>query len=1333
MVLLHAQPVSLDRFPAPLQLYPRGADDSASVTVAGRVLAAGYDSAIVEVLKNGTPLSRHAQALQYSAGAAAFSFAPRIHAELSEYRIILSAKNTTQTLVLAARDSIVCGDVFLINGQSNSWPADGGATYVNEYCRGFGRSTGYNAYDPADTLWALARGTGAANYLGHAGVWGLRLLQYLKETYAVPVALLNGGSGGSSIEYNLPSATNRMDLGTTYGRLLYRAEKAGVRDGITAILWHQGESNTDATWAQYADNFRALYNAWKQDYTTIRGTYVFQVRPGCGGAEADKLREVQRRFPETYPDLEIMSTTGLPGHDGCHYALQGYHEMALTVFRQLARDHYGSTDVDEIDPPSIFKAWYTTPAHTELRMIFSRTRALVWPADTLGHAMREAFFLDGAGGLVAGGAAREDTVVLTLAQRSDARTVTYIPPVYYPGTSSIYEGPWLKNARGIGALTFSEYPILFPPDGVPVLRAPAPWATDQPSTLQFRWSSVAHAARYRLQVCPDSLFLAAPVLDELVADTAVTRGSFAAGARLAWRVRAENEASVSGWSGVRVFSVLPPPPEPPLLESPGDGATGLPALVPLRWHPVDGALRYEAQTASDPTFLTLLGRCPDQPDTACAVAFAIRDSAVYWRVRAFNARSVSAWSETWSFRIAPLPPERVVLEAPAHASVLVPVHGKSDVASRGARRAVRGAAFRGFTVRFRLRAGGSGDGHLLRVCRPRGQRAVLLACARDEQRRREPVERCLVVYHCGRAPAKPLLLAPKDGSVDIAVNAPLRWRSSPDATGYRAQIAEDSAFTVSMQEYAAGSDTTVTTGALKRGTGYFWRVRAEGSPDGSGWSGAWRFRTVPDPPPAVLLLAPTDDARNMELPITLRWRHSDGAASYRFETALDTAFQNTLDWAAALGDTSWRVVASNHGTRVYWRVRAQNTGGVAPWSDVWSFVTAIPLPTAPELRYPFDSSAVGPGTGRFIWKMVPYADAYRLELSTDSGHGAPILDTIVTGSEAFIDGLLAHTRYFWRMRASNARGEGSWSPVRTFITRGLPESPVPLLPATNARDLRIPVRCVWTRPGGAEYFDLQVAGDGAFQTGVTELPMLRDSTAALAGLDAEARYYWRVRAGNAAGVSAWSAVSTFITAPAPPAAPALRSPSDSARVSSSPVLHWSAAGGATSYRLQIASDTGFAILLVNDSLPGATSYSSIALPQHARLWWHVLGTNAGGRGPWSTAWSFTIEEPLQLDGAPAADGMRILGVYPNPLRRSGGAGGRGDGMLMVRYSMPRGGDAEFVISDALGRNVERSGIRDAGAGVREFGWNPRDAAPGIYIVTLCSGTRRVSAVCVLAE
>ena len=42
-----------------------------------------------------------------------------------------------------------------------------------------------------------------------------------------------------------------------------------------------------------------------------------------------------------------------------------------------------------------------------------------------------------------------------------------MPDVYYPGTTTIYEGPWLMNSRGVGAFTFAGVEIApYDPSGV---------------------------------------------------------------------------------------------------------------------------------------------------------------------------------------------------------------------------------------------------------------------------------------------------------------------------------------------------------------------------------------------------------------------------------------------------------------------------------------------------------------------------------------------------------------------------------------------------------------------------------------------------------------------------------------------------------------------------------------------------------------------------------------------------------------------------------------------------------------------------------------------------
>jgi hypothetical protein len=50
-------------------------------------------------------------------------------------------------------------------------------------------------------------------------------------------------------------------------------------------------------------------------------------------------------------------------------------------------------------------------------------------------------------------------IVLHLRASSTASTVTYLPEINYHGTGVIYEGPWIVNSRGIGALSFWRFPI----------------------------------------------------------------------------------------------------------------------------------------------------------------------------------------------------------------------------------------------------------------------------------------------------------------------------------------------------------------------------------------------------------------------------------------------------------------------------------------------------------------------------------------------------------------------------------------------------------------------------------------------------------------------------------------------------------------------------------------------------------------------------------------------------------------------------------------------------------------------------------------------------------
>ncbi|MDC8014932.1 S8 family serine peptidase [Tahibacter soli] len=75
--------------------------------------------------------------------------------------------------------------------------------------------------------------------------------------------------------------------------------------------------------------------------------------------------------------------------------------------------------------------------------------------------------------------------------------------------------------------------------------------------------------------------------------------------------------------------------------------------------------------------------------------------------------------------------------------------------------------------------------------------------------------------------------------------------------------------------------------------------------------------------------------------------------------------------------------------------------------------------------------------------------------------------------------------------------------------------------------------------------------------------------------------------------------------------------------STTPALSWAAISGASSYRVQIATDAAFTNLVVNQTVTGTSFTPSTALANNTQYFWRVNGINGCGEGPASSAFSFT--------------------------------------------------------------------------------------------------------------
>ena len=110
----------------------------------------------------------------------------------------------------------------------------------------------------------------------------MELARLLIEKHEIPVCIINGGSGSSTIEENM-LYPEKISLETSFGRLAYRVDQANLKNDIKAIFYHQGESDSHKQFSlSYLKNFDILNTDWKRVYQGIDKIYLFQIHPGCG-------------------------------------------------------------------------------------------------------------------------------------------------------------------------------------------------------------------------------------------------------------------------------------------------------------------------------------------------------------------------------------------------------------------------------------------------------------------------------------------------------------------------------------------------------------------------------------------------------------------------------------------------------------------------------------------------------------------------------------------------------------------------------------------------------------------------------------------------------------------------------------------------------------------------------------------------------------------------------------------------------------------------------------------------------------------------------------------
>ncbi|MCI0450328.1 MAG: YCF48-related protein [Chlorobi bacterium] len=390
-------------------------------------------------------------------------------------------------------------------------------------------------------------------------------------------------------------------------------------------------------------------------------------------------------------------------------------------------------------------------------------------------------------------------------------------------------------------------------------------------------------------------------------------------------------------------------------------------------------------------------------------------------------------------------------------------------------------------------------------------------------------------------PSAPNLLLPTNGAMNVSLTPNFDWDSTSPADFYRLQAALDTGF-VSIRLNITGitqSQYSLVSPPLQNNFRYYWRVNATNQAGTGPWSNVFNFTTVIGFPPPPVLITPPHNSNNISLTPTLDWADDITVITYQLQLSDDSTFTGTLTDSTGF-NVSQLVVSAGiliNITAYFWRVRTTNSLGTGPWSEVWKFTTILAPPAAPILINPPNGATNVSTTPTLDWNDVPFAETYRIQISTDSLFGT-FLTNIggLTFSQYNVPGglLQNNTTYFWRVNATNSAGTGPFSQVWRFRTAVSPPVAAPDLisPPNGANNLSLTPTLDWNDVFGANGYRVNVSDDSLFNTTIIDTTLTPSQYTVLAGrLAGGVTYYWRVRAFNTGGSGPWSVTWRFTTFP----------------------------------------------------------------------------------------------------------------------------------------------------------------------------------------------------------
>jgi hypothetical protein len=368
---------------------------------------------------------------------------------------------------------------------------------------------------------------------------------------------------------------------------------------------------------------------------------------------------------------------------------------------------------------------------------------------------------------------------------------------------------------------------------------------------------------------------------------------------------------------------------------------------------------------------------------------------------------------------------------------------------------------------------------------------------------------------------------------------------------------------------------------------------------------------APTPPAAPSNLTATAVSSSQ---INLTWTdNSNNEDGFRIERCQGASCNNFAEIATvAANTTSYSNTGLTAATAYRYRLRAYNSAGNSAYSNIASATTSASTPAAPSS---LTATAVSSSQINLTWTdNSNNEDGFRIERCQGAGcaNFAEITTVGANATSYSNTGLTASTTYQYRVRAYNSTGNSAYSNIASATTLAAAVTPAPPSNLTATAISGSQINLAWTDNSTNEIgFKIERSLEGILflelATVGGNVTTFSDSNL-LPGIT----YYYRVRAYNGTGDSAYSNTASATTFLLPPP---LAPPSNltATAVSSSQInLAWTDnSSSETGFRIARSTD-GLVWLPIGTTAANVVSYNNTGLSASTLYYYRVRARSAIG-------------------------------------------------------------------------------------------------------------------------